>query len=391
MKRALMLVVLAACGPTSRPVTAVGMRAAVLGLDVSTFDRSRLAALERGTVATGAPEHDVYLARGQPIVWWQTASEGGPCKVFVQASLQDASLADLSVTTCGGTVAQVAPIQPALPCWRLAGVAPRIAAESAFFDGLPLERQWQLVAGILRRGQSSREIAIALGQPHNRGLEEREDGVRADEQVFLDSSGDAYGLRVTLVDDRVVGWKVPSERRLTPEAEQRRLTAIEQRLTAKLTELEQRSIQQHAETMAQFDQVMRNQDSMLANLSTQPPWPYKDVLTEVAPSAPPSGPPASPPDARTDRSTRPLPPGGIKATFEKKELPWGKRCKEGSDECAPGACIKLTDDSRPMCTRWCKVRGEVCAPGYVCGYETAYVGNQAVDRGIMACRPVTAN
>ena len=54
MKHALMLVLLAACGPTSRPVTALGMRAAVLGLDVSTFDASRRAALERGIVATGA-------------------------------------------------------------------------------------------------------------------------------------------------------------------------------------------------------------------------------------------------------------------------------------------------------------------------------------------------
>ena len=43
---------------------------------------------------------------------------------------RDASAADLSVLTCGGTVTERLPIAPAIPCWRLAELALRRLGQS---------------------------------------------------------------------------------------------------------------------------------------------------------------------------------------------------------------------------------------------------------------------
>jgi hypothetical protein len=380
--RALALsLVLAGClAPAEREVTPQQLRAAVLGLDPAGLTGERLAGLERGEVRAGAPELDVYLARGRPIVWWNT---GEACRVLVHASLKDPTHADTAVTTCRSRVAQVLPIEPALPCWRLAEVAPRVAAEARYFDARPIETQWQIVAGILRRGQSARDVAIAFGAPYNRGVDEREDGVRADQQVFLDSSGDAYGLRVTFIDDRVAGWKIPPERTLTPEAEQRRLTAMEQRLMTKLKELEQRSLRQHAETVALFGKVMDKQEAMLATLARTPPGEAAPPVPEPVPAKPVE-------TVRADRKPPPPPPpGGVKVVVEKKQVPWGKSCREGSDDCAPGTCLRLTEKGAPTCTRLCTSGSRTCTDGYRCGFEKHVAPNgHLLERGLEACRPI---
>jgi hypothetical protein len=174
------------------------------------------------------------------------------------------------VTTCGGRVIGTNQIQPALPCWRLAEVGPRITNASAYFDERPLEVQWQIVIGLLHRGQAEQDVMISFGEPHNRGFDEREDGKRAEKLVFLDHSGEAYGLNVTLIDNKVVAWQMPAERILTAEAQQRHLEAMEKRLTEKIAKVEELAIRQHAETVKLFGEVMAKQDSMLAGL-TRPP------------------------------------------------------------------------------------------------------------------------
>lgn len=271
----------------TRVVTAVELRAQVVGVALAALPPTNRAALERGQVWVGASEADVFIARGAPKLWWRTQVDDTACAVIVSADPHTPSEAREAITLCGGLVAQVAPIEPALPCWRLAEVGPRVAAEATYFEALPLRRQWQIVAGMLERGQAERDVRIAFGEPYATGFDEREDGQRADQLTFLDRSGDAYGLNVTLVRDRVVGWQMPVRRELTAEAEQRRLDAIEQRLTAKLADLEAIAIQQHRETVALFGQVMDNQDRMLAELER--PVDVQAVAPAPAPPGPPDG------------------------------------------------------------------------------------------------------
>ncbi|MEZ4403676.1 MAG: hypothetical protein R3B06_26870 [Kofleriaceae bacterium] len=369
--------------PHRREITTVDVRAAVLGLDLGALSPDRRAAIERGEVWVGATAVEAYLARGRPSLWWRTRGQAGSCEVLAHASLTDPSRADTAVTVCDGVVAQLAPISPPVPCWRLAEVGPRLVTDGAYFDELAAERQWQIVLGILQRGQRARDVAIAFGTPYRRGVDEREDGVRADEQLFLDASGDAYGLRVTFIDDRVAGWKVPAERTLTPEAEQRRLDAVEQRLTSKLRELEARSIAQHAATLALFAEVMDKQDSMMA------------TLTRPAPAPPPPGPP--PAGGGGGVSGRPAAgdagapggpgPGSISVTHTTVTTPWGQACREGGDQCRPGMCARLTSASAAVCTAACKTDRD-CPAQYYCGFELAMTASgQPVQRGMRMCRP----
>lgn len=381
----LVVLATAAClRPSTRTVTPVTLRAAVLGFDVDTLAPDRRAAVERGELWVGATAVEAYLARGRPVLWWRTPTAHGACDVLAHASLGDPAVADTAVTVCGGVVAQVAPIAPSLPCWRLAEVGPRVVAEAAYFDELPGEQQWLLIAGILRRGQSARDVAIAFGLPYSRGVDEREDGTRADQQAFLDSSGDAYGLRVTFIRDRVAGWRLPPERTLTPEAEQRRLEAMEQRLTERLKEMDARSRRQHAATVALFQSVMDRQDAMMAELTRPVPAP----TPQPPPSSSSSGGASS--GGASSGGVSSLPPsgggGGITVTHTRVEIPWGRACREGGDDCRPGACMRLTDQAEPTCTRLCHSDAE-CGGGYRCGFETAFVAGHAVQRGMQMCRP----
>jgi len=305
-------------GGSERAVSGLEIRAAVVGLRLDNADPKLRSSLERGEVWVGASEAQLYVSRGSPRLWWNTAFGNTPCRVFVH-SAADPSLAEFAVTTCNGFVVQTVPIKPALPCWRLAEVGPRIVKELAYFEGRPLEVQWQIVIGLLHRGQAEQDVIIAFGDPANRGFDEREDGKRAEQIVFLDHSGDAYGLNVTMIDNKVVAWKMPAERRLTPEAEQRKLEAVEKRLNERIAQLEQITVRQHQETVKLFGDVMSKQDQMMAEL-TKPP----QIVVVPAEGGSPS-----PPD--TGPNTRTGPPDSISTppvTKQPKaiELPPAKTC-----------------------------------------------------------------
>lgn len=263
---ALGLAIAAGCGAAPPRMTIVQQRAASIQVDLTRLPANTRAALDRGEVWIGATEPEAFIARGEPRLWWNTYAGGKWCRVLLHNSAVNPLSTDVSVTTCDGVVVAVAPIAPALPCWRLADVGPRIVKAADYFDRLALHRQWQIVAGILERGQASAEIDLAFGSPYSRGFDEREDGKRADQLVFLDHGANAYGLNITLIQDRVVAWRMPAERRLTPEAEQRRLDAMEQRLTAKIKELEEITKRQHEETVNLFNDVMEQKASFLSSL-----------------------------------------------------------------------------------------------------------------------------
>lgn len=269
--RRLAFVVLSGCliGGGTRVVTALELRASVAGVNLTSLDGRLRTAVELGQIWPGATETELFLSRGTPHLWWNTRLGPNACRVFVHHT-QDPSLADLAVTTCGGRVIGTNQIDPALPCWRLAEVGPRIVAAANYFEGRPLDVQWQIVIGLMHRGQAEQDVMIGFGEPHNRGFNEREDGKRAEELVFLDRSGDAYGLHVTLIDNRVVGWQMPAERVLTPEAQQRRLEAMEKRLTERIAQVEALAIRQHQETVRLFNQVNAKQDAMMEKLTRRP-------------------------------------------------------------------------------------------------------------------------
>lgn len=345
MRLALLAVLAGGCliGGETRVVTALDLRAGVVGADLSRMDPRTRSALAAGLIWPGEREAELYMALGEPHLWWNTKIGENACRVFVHHR-SDPAVVDLAVTTCGGTVIGTNAIQPALPCWRLAEVGPRIAAALSYFEARPLDVQWQIVIGLLHRGQAEQDIMIAFGQPHSRGFDEREDGKRAEKLAFLDRSGDAYGLSVTLIDNKVVGWQMPAQRTLTPEAQQRRLQAMEQRLNDKIARLESLQNQQHQESVAMFGEVMANQATMLSKL-TQPPSPVA-VGATAAPA---------PPSAGTTRSTSTL-TGSNTLTINGKtytdspggEL--GKPCSTQQNTCtSPKYACHLVTSTNGMC------------------------------------------
>ncbi|HEY3354212.1 MAG TPA: hypothetical protein VGQ83_13245 [Polyangia bacterium] len=217
--------------------------------------------IESGSFRVGLDELAVYLARGQPAYHWQTWTGKQWCRALLYGA--EDSCVNLVVYSCQGTIVHFAPVSPALPCWRLSRVAGRIAEQGSYFDRRPLSRQWEILAGILRRGQTGQDVNLAFGQPYNAGVEAREDGTDAQSRVYLDHTGEAYGLRITLVSGKVVGWRVPAERQLTPEAQAKRLQATEQRLMAQLKQMEQQSAKQHKEEMRLLNQLQEQGAAIL--------------------------------------------------------------------------------------------------------------------------------
>lgn len=205
------------------------------------------ALIKRGEVRVGLDELAVYIARGKPEMFWYSLVEGKTCSVLLHSVGADATVADTAITACGGTVTRKAAIDPPLPCWRLAEVAPRMAESSAYFDQLELPTQWKIVQGILERGLTMRDVRIAFGKPYNTGTEAREDHTEATNLVFLDHAGEAYALNVTLVDDKVVAWKIPAERVLTPEAQQKRTQLAAKQAVEEARAQEQAAAAKHAE------------------------------------------------------------------------------------------------------------------------------------------------
>jgi len=335
-----LFVVMSGCliGGGTRTVTALELRASVAGVNLAKLDPRVRAAVDWGQVWPGASETELFLSRGTPHLWWNTRLGPNNCRVFVHHT-GDPSLADLAVTTCGGRVIGTNQIEPALPCWRLAEVGPRIEAKMEYFEGRPLDIQWQIVIGLMHRGQAEQDVVIGFGEPHNRGFQEREDGKRAEDLVFLDRSGDAYGLHVTLIDNKVVGWQMPAERVLTPEAQQRRLEAMEKRLTEKIAQLEALTIKQHQETVALFNKVNEKQDAMMEKLTRRP------SVIVVQGSGGGGTPPPPPPPSGGGESGGPTssytPPGGESTgpgessppPAEKPSLPEAKTCSCDEIEC----------------------------------------------------------
>ncbi len=230
--------------PIAAAASAIDTRIAAAGAAWKHYAPEDQALIRRGEFRVGLDELAVYIARGTPVFWWRTQLVEGACNVLFYASGSDA---DLSVLSCGGTITRRAPIAPAIPCARLADVAPRIVAQSPYFESQLLTRQWDLVIGALERGQTGADVAIAYGKPYSTGSEAREDGTAATSLVFLDSAQEAYALHITLVDDKVVGWKIPAERVLTPQAQQRHAAAAARQVVAEVRAEEQAAAARYAE------------------------------------------------------------------------------------------------------------------------------------------------
>ena len=234
----------AAPDPVAAAASVIDARIAAAGAAWKHYAPEDQALIRRGEFRVGLDELAVYIARGTPLFWWRTQLVEGTCNVLFYASDSDA---DLSVLSCGGTITRRAPIAPAIPCTRLAEVAPRIVAQSPYFESQLLTRQWDLVIGALERGQTAADVAIAYGRPYSTGSEAREDGTAATSLVFLDSAQEAYALHITLVDDKVVGWKIPAERVLTPQAQQRHAAAAARQAVAEVRAEEQAAAARYAE------------------------------------------------------------------------------------------------------------------------------------------------
>ena len=350
-------------GNPQRTVTSLELRAAVIGVDPMRLDPKMRSALENGMIWPGATETELYLARGTPNMWWGTRLGQNACKEFVHHG-SDPALADLAVTTCGNRVIQAKRIDPPLPCWRLAEVGPRIQAQLAYFEQRPLEVQWQIVIGLLHRGQAEQDVLVAFGDPHSRGFDEREDGKRAERLVFLDHSGDAYGLNVTLVDKKVVGWAMPAERTLTPEAQQRKLEAMEKRLNDKIAEVDRKVAMQHAETVKLFGDVMSRQDSMMSQLTNVQATQTAQVMATMMQSrggggsAPTGGPSYQPVDAAPPPQPQQQP---------QIQLPEAKTCK-----CPEIAC---GDRAGMIKVQACSARCMGAEPACRCDGRCEHSGN----------------
>lgn len=227
--------------PASSPTGALDARIKEAGDAWKRYSPEDQALIKKGDTRAGLDELAVYIARGKPEMYWHSLVAGKTCSVLLYSFGSDAKVTDTAITACDGTVTRKAAIDPPLPCWRLAEVAPRMVESSAYFDQLELPAQWKIVQGILERGLTARDVRIAFGKPHNTGTEAREDHTEATNLVFLDRAGEAYALNVTIVDDKVVGWKIPAERVLTPEAQQKHV-----QLAAKQAASEARAQEQAA-------------------------------------------------------------------------------------------------------------------------------------------------
>jgi hypothetical protein len=247
----------------STPSTSTGPiadRIAAAGAAWDRYSPEDKALIKSGEFRVGLDELAAYIARGQPQISWKTRQPDVTCTVLLYAMGPDPTVADTAVTSCFGAITKRTPIEPSLPCWRLAEVGPRIVEQQPYFEGLALDRQWKIVEGIIERGQTSSDIVIAFGKPYNTGTEAREDKTNATTMVFLDHAREAYGLHITLVDDRVVAWKIPAERLLTPEAQRRQALAASRQASA---EAEQRAAAQHAEEMRRQEEVQQKSNALL--------------------------------------------------------------------------------------------------------------------------------
>jgi hypothetical protein len=258
------------CERKVRLVTARSVRIQNAGANYNRYSAYDKKLIQRGSFRVGLDELALYLARGKPAFYWHTRVGKRWCRVLLYGSKPKEPQADLAVYTCNGTIVHWTKISPELPCWRLRAVGGRIVGDLRYFQYRPLQTQWEIVAGILRRGLTTRDVAISFGKPYNSGVEAREDGTNATTQVFLDNAGEAYGLYMTFIQNRLAGWRIPAKRTLTPEAQAKRLQATERRLMAQLKKMEAQSARRHREQMKLLNNIQMSKNEMLGNLARKP-------------------------------------------------------------------------------------------------------------------------
>ncbi len=223
--------------------------------------------IRNGRARVGLDERAAYLAHGLPAFYWNVQIDEQPCRVMLYSVLGEPKI-DTTIYTCNGLIANIAPATPQLPCWRVSEFAPRAIEHAPHFDGAGVEREWEIMYGLLARGQTTDDVYIMFGEAYRTGMEAREDGTNASQHVYLDSTGDAYGSYLTFVDRTLVGWRFPPDRQLTAEAQQRRLDAMEQRMMDQMREMEQRSIQRHEEEMAHLNTIQQNQQQIRQDIAS---------------------------------------------------------------------------------------------------------------------------
>src|SRR4029077_16326531 len=89
--------------------------------------------LKKGIVRAGLDELALYIAKGRPAFTWKTQLSNGNCTVLLHSNQADVDEVDTAAYACNGTLEAVVPVDPTLPCWRLASVAPRIQEKRTYF------------------------------------------------------------------------------------------------------------------------------------------------------------------------------------------------------------------------------------------------------------------
>lgn len=251
------------CSPSTINVSTLQLRAAAAPGAWESLSAEERQLVTAGKLQAGMQEGAIFLVRGMPLFWWQTSINGATCRALLYAESDTVSDA---FYTCDGILIRQTSVEPTLPCWRVSGVGKRIVADIKYFEKLTLERQWEIVVGLLKRGQAERDVTIAFGKPYNKGTESREDGSDVGTSVYLAEGGETYGLYVNFIDKRVIGWKIPADRRLTPEAQQRRLEATEKRLMSQLKEMDANAAKRHLESAELLNAVLDGQEEMRQNV-----------------------------------------------------------------------------------------------------------------------------
>lgn len=230
------------------------------------YSQADLDLIANGRARVGLDERAVYLANGLPAFYWNTQIADSRCRVLLYGILGEPNV-DTAIYTCDNEVVHIGPVQPRLPCWRVEEVAPRAIEHARHFDAAEVEQQWDILYGLLRRGQSMNDVEISFGTPYRTGTEAREDGTNAANHVYLDNTGDAYATYLTFVDRTLRGWRFPPDRRLTAEAEQRRLDALERRMVDQMREMEQASIARHQAELAHLNNIQQNQEEIRTDIA----------------------------------------------------------------------------------------------------------------------------
>lgn len=236
--------------------------------------------IANGRARPGLDERSVYLANGLPAFYWNTEIGDSRCRILLYGVLGEPNI-DTAIYTCENEVIHIGPVQPRLPCWRVAEVAPRAIEAASHFDSAGVERQWDILYGLLQRGQSMEDVGISFGVPYRTGTEAREDGTDAANHVYLDNSGDAYATYLTFVGRELRGWRFPPDRRLTAEAEQRRLDALERRMVDQMREMERASIARHQAELAHLNTIQQNQEQIRADIANARTAVLDHVSTEA--------------------------------------------------------------------------------------------------------------